>query len=63
MTLQQWMDAKGWKDAEVAKKLGGISRSQVSRIRRNGTRSLPTAQRFAALTKLPVEAFAPRGVA
>lgn len=37
----------------------GLSDSQLSRIEREGTHSLPTAIKLAALTGLPVQDFAP----
>jgi transcriptional regulator with XRE-family HTH domain len=61
MTLQEWMDAKGLKDRQVAALLeGALSRSQVSRIRRFGTTSLPTAQMLSKKLRLPVQSFARR---
>lgn len=36
----------------------GVSESQLSRIEREGTDSLPLAIRLAEITRLPVEAFA-----
>jgi hypothetical protein len=58
MTFQEWATNKNRKDAEIAAMPGvELSRSQVSRIRRYGTTSLPTARRLAAALKLPVEAF------
>lgn len=40
-------------------KVVGLSDSQLSRIEREGTHSLPTAIQLAEKTGLPVEAFAP----
>jgi transcriptional regulator with XRE-family HTH domain len=42
---------------QLAEKVG-VSESQLSRIEREGTDSLPLALRLAELTSLPVEAFA-----
>lgn len=42
---------------ELAEKVG-VSESQLSRIERNGTDSLPLAMRLSEITNLPVEAFA-----
>lgn len=39
----------------------GLSESQLSRIEREGTTSLPQAMKLSEITSLPVEAFAPRG--
>lgn len=36
----------------------GVSESQLSRIEREGTDSLPIAMKLAEITSLPVEAFA-----
>lgn len=56
MTLQQWMDRKGLTDADVAAKVEGLSRSQVSRIRRGVSRPSPeTALKLAKLTKIRPE--------
>jgi transcriptional regulator with XRE-family HTH domain len=58
MTLDEWMKAKKFKDADVAERVEGLSRSQVNRIRRR--KSIPplsTARKLAVLTGLPVEAF------
>lgn len=59
MTLQEWMDLKGWKDADLAARLPGLSRSQVSRIRRR--KSIPppeTAKRLEEVTGIPAERLA-----
>lgn len=58
MTLQEWMDRKGFKDADVAARLDGISRSQVSRIRRRVSRPSPeTAEKLSKLTRIPAARF------
>lgn len=58
MTLQEWMDAKHLTDADVAAKVGGLSRSQVSRIRRRVSIPSPeTALKLAKLTKIPAKEF------
>jgi hypothetical protein len=43
-----------WRLAETV----GVSESQLSRIEREGTDSLPLAMRLAEITSLPVESFA-----
>ncbi|MCR5875136.1 helix-turn-helix domain-containing protein [Phenylobacterium sp. J426] len=48
-----------WSLKDVAEALG-LSESQVSRIERDGTTSLPLAMKLAKITGLPVESFAPR---
>lgn len=54
MTLQEWMDAKGLNDAALAGRLGVVSRSQVSRIRRGISRPSPElAAQLEAATKIP----------
>lgn len=57
MNLAEWMKATGHNDAKLAAKLGSVSRSQISRIRR--FKSIPspdTAKALAEYTKLPAEA-------
>lgn len=52
------MDAKKFRDADVAERVEGLSRSQVSRIRRR--KSIPpadTARKLSVLTGIPPEAF------
>lgn len=52
------MEAKQLKDADVAERVAGLSRSQVSRIRRRISIPPPqTARKLAVLTGIPVEAF------
>lgn len=59
MNLQEWMDKRGLKDADLAERLGGkLSRSQISRIRR--LKSIPTldnARALEAATKIPAARF------
>ena len=61
MTLDQWMNAKGWTDAKLAERVG-VSRPFISRIR-NGKRrpSLAVALRLAGVTKLPISTFDTEG--
>lgn len=57
MNLQTWMLANEIKDAELAARVPGLSRSQVSRIRRR--KSIPgpeTAKKLAEVTGLSAEA-------
>jgi transcriptional regulator with XRE-family HTH domain len=57
MNLQDWMTAKGLNDAKLAEQVPGLSRSQVSRIRRRKSIPSPeTAKKLAELTGLPAEA-------
>ena len=52
------MDAHKLSDADVAAKIDGLSRSQVSRIRRRVSRPSPeTALKLAELTRIPAERF------
>jgi transcriptional regulator with XRE-family HTH domain len=54
MTLQEWMDKRKLNDAQVAARVDGLSRSQVSRIRRGVSRPSPeTALKLSQLTKIP----------
>lgn len=56
--FEAWMKAKAYRDADVADRVEGLSRSQVSRIRRR--KSIPplqTARKLAVLTGIPVEEF------
>lgn len=58
MTLQEWMDLKGWKDADLAAHVEGLSRSQISRIRRRKSIPAPeTAKKLEGLTGIPAERF------
>lgn len=59
MMLQEWMTAKGLNDAKLAEKLGGkLSRSQISRIRRNKSTASPEAARvLEAVTRIPAAKF------
>lgn len=57
MNLAEWMKAKGLKDQSLADQIPGVSRSQISRIRRR--KSLPrpeTAKLIVDHTGLPIEA-------
>lgn len=52
-TLQEWMDAHGLKDREASERLG-ISRSQVSRLRRAKSRpTIENARLLEAKTGIP----------
>ena len=54
MTLDQWMKAEGLKDADVAARVHGLSRSQVCRIRnRTSIPSTKTARKLEVLTGIP----------
>jgi transcriptional regulator with XRE-family HTH domain len=56
--LKDWMDKRGLADADVASRIEGLSRSQVSRIRRGVSRPSPaTAEKLAALTRIPAAKF------
>jgi len=58
MTLQEWMDRKGLKDADLAAQVKVLSRSQISRIRRGVSNPKPDAAKaLAALTRIPVVKF------
>lgn len=58
MTLQEWMDSHDLTDAQVAARVDGLSRSQVSRIRRRKSIPSPdTAKKLSELTKIPAEKF------
>lgn len=59
MTLQEWMDKRSLKDADMAQRLGGeLSRSQISRIRRlKSIPTLDTARKLEAATKIPAAKF------
>lgn len=58
MNLQEWMADRGFKDADVAERIEGLSRSQVSRIRRRWSiPPLQTARKLSVLTGIPVESF------
>lgn len=48
--LQKWMTENGWRDPHVAERIG-VSRAQISRIRRGKTGvSIATAKALAKLT-------------
>lgn len=52
------MDQKGLADAALAGMVEGLSRSQVSRIRRGRSRPLPdTARKLEAVTGIPAAKF------
>lgn len=52
------MDAQGIKDAELAERIGSLSRSQISRIRRGKSRPpIATARLLEAATKIPAARF------
>lgn len=58
MDLQTWMKLKQMSDADLAAQIDGLSRSQVSRIRRR--KSIPppeTALKLAEATGIPAEMF------
>jgi len=56
--LKDWMERKALSDADVAARIDGLSRSQVSRIRRGVSRPSPeTAEKLAALTRIPAAKF------
>lgn len=58
MTLQDWMTKQKLSDADVAARIEGLSRSQVSRIRRRVSIPSPeTALKLSKLTKIPPEKF------
>jgi transcriptional regulator with XRE-family HTH domain len=58
MDLQKWMTRKGYKDADVAALVDGLSRSQISRIRRKvSTPSPTTALKLSKLTRIPAKNF------
>ena len=60
MTLQQWMDERALKDEPMAKLIGGVTRSQISRIRRGvSTPQIPLANRLQELTGIPATSFFP----
>lgn len=57
-TLQQWMTRKSLTDADLAARIEGISRSQISRIRRGvSTPSRKTAEKLSEVTKIPAARF------
>lgn len=57
MNLEQWMSVHAVKDAELASRIDGVSRSQISRIRRRKSIPSPeTAKKIVAVTGLPLEA-------
>lgn len=54
-TLEAWMEANSLRDADLAARVDGLSRSQISRLRRR--KSIPppqTAVKLAELTGIPV---------
>ena len=56
--VSEWMKERDFKDADVAERVEGLSRSQVNRIRRRkSVPPLQTARKLAVLTGLPVETF------
>lgn len=56
MTLDDWMKAQGLKDADVAARVAGLSRSQVCRLRnRTSIPSPKTARKLEVLTGIPAE--------
>jgi len=58
MTLHDYMQAHGIRDAELAQKLG-VSRPYVSRLRRGKRQpSLPVAAKLEELTGIPARQFA-----
>jgi transcriptional regulator with XRE-family HTH domain len=58
MTLQEWMKHKKLTDAALAAQVSGLSRSQVSRIRRRVSIPTPqTAKKLEEVTGIPAEAF------
>ena len=57
MNLEQWMEANSLRDHELAARVEGLSRSQVSRIRRRVSIPSPeTAKKLSEVTGLPAEA-------
>lgn len=53
-TLAEWMEKKALKDRDLASRVEGLSRSQISRIRRRKSRPTPeTAQKLEAVTGIP----------
>jgi transcriptional regulator with XRE-family HTH domain len=57
MNLAEWMKANELRDHELAARVPGLSRSQVSRIRRRKSIPSPeTAKKLAEITGLPAEA-------
>lgn len=58
MDLETWMKLKNLTDAALASRIEGLSRSQVSRIRRRKCIPPPeTARKLAAATGIPAEMF------
>lgn len=58
LTLQEWMDARDLTDAKLAAQVEGLSRSQVSRIRRRvSIASAATALKLEKITGIPAERF------
>ena len=58
LTLQEWMDARELSDAQLAAQVEGLSRSQVSRIRRRVSIASPsTALKLERVTGIPAERF------
>lgn len=57
MNLEQWMKAKKINDAALASRVEGLSRSQVSRLRRRKSVPSPlTAKKLSEVTGIPLEA-------
>ena len=58
MTLQEWMTAKSLNDADLAARVGILSRSQISRIRRGKSKPKPEAAKaLAKITRISVAKF------
>lgn len=58
MTLEQWMKDRNLDDAALAEKVGVLSRSQISRIRRGECKPRPEAAKaLARVTRIPVAKF------
>lgn len=58
MDLQEWMEAQKLTDAALAERVDGLSRSQVSRIRRRKSIPSPqTAKKLEQATGIPAETF------
>lgn len=57
-TLAEWMATKRWKDADLAREIHGLSRSQISRIRRGvSCPTIATARKLEGVTKIPAARF------
>lgn len=58
MTLQDWMKSQGLDDAALAERVGILSRSQISRIRRGKSKpKAEAAKLLAEITEIPVASF------